>query len=203
MDGHHDLKRLVIRAMIPALGVLALWGAAPALATETPKWTEPEGAIKVAKEVKWTNGKIRFTDNNFGTQTEVECSDSGSGTAGANGTGTIVKWTISSCKSLRGCALPVTLTAEHLPWSTELAYVTGGIADRVITPGNPELRLECNGGAGRDECLFNKFPTLSNVEKGVNAILNRSESFNCAVESDKLEGERTLELANGHKLSVH
>jgi hypothetical protein len=205
MDGHHDLRRLVIRLMVPALGALALWGAAPALATEMPKWFEGEGGISVAKEVKWTNGKLRFDDNNFGSQTEVECGDTGSGTAGASGIGEITKWTISGCTAFRGCPAPMVLTAEHLPWKTELAYVTGGIADRFIgKTGTPEIRLECSGGGGRDECAVTKFPTLTNLEKGgVSAKFNLSESFTCSIEHANLEGARTLELTNGHKLSVH
>jgi hypothetical protein len=198
-----NLIRVACCALAPVIGALALWGTTAVAAAETPSWYESvEGGtrIKTNKEMKWTNGKLELSDNKFGTSAKIACSDAGSGVVEPTGAGEITKWTISSCHSIERCESP-TVVAEHLPWTTQLTYVGTSIVNTF--KGSPELRWFC-GGVAASECPIVKFPTLSNLEKGVNELFT-NEPFTCLFSntgSSRIEGARTLELTNGKVLSV-
>jgi hypothetical protein len=200
-----DLKRFACRMMVPTIGALALWGAAPAVAVETPQWYEfVEGGkspITSNKEIKWTNGKITLNYNLQGIIDEVSCKDTGSGVVKPKGAGEITKWTISSCVTERGSCSSPGLVAERLPWTTELSYVSGKIVN-LIKGTRPEFRLQCGGKPFFDECPLVKYPTMTNVEKGVSESFPGGELSCLNGGMAYVEGFRTLELTNGHVLSV-
>jgi hypothetical protein len=131
---------------------------------------------------------LELEDKKAGTA--ITCVGSGTGTAGANGSDSVVTIKATNCKIVAGkagsCEEPVTARAINLGWSTRLAEVGGVVRDEVrslVSGKAPGYAVECEvGGIFKitDECTG---------PISTNAIANRAEGT-VETEFDKTsEGE--------------
>ncbi len=197
---HVGFTRMACRMMAPIVGALALWGAAPAAATEQPMWLRNGVPITGNSEIK-SKGTITLTDTIpiVGTIT-VKCVDTGRGFAQSQGKGEVTTWTMSECTSMH-CA-GATLEAVGLPWHTELATVEGAVRN-VITVGGG-YKLKCTGSGIVDECPKVPNQIMTNAESGVTATFPK-EKFTCTIgkgAAGELAGSQAIELVTGAILHV-
>ncbi len=147
------------RALVAALGALALTAIVPALAsaeTEKPVWLENSKPITTKKGVEWKNARIAMLAESvpFGGRMGAVCEDFGRGYVEPGGLGIIEKFTISNCQNWVGaaCGAPYSLEPKDLPWHTELGLNGKEPIDSLL--GTTALNLGCyyNGSVSYDEC---------------------------------------------------
>jgi hypothetical protein len=165
------------RRVAPALvGALALWCAAPAVAST--EWTRNGVAITAAKKVL-RSGTIDVLDRPSGLFFELTCQDTGKGVVKPGTGGEITELSFSKCQKVTGppsCEAGVAIEALHLPWTTELAFEEGAVREHYQNSGKgtPELVLKCEEFkklVGVDWCVIHAYTKMTNTEAGVNAVL--------------------------------
>ena len=211
--GLSRLARVARRAAVPAVGALALWGVAPAVASASSGGWQLNGVGLSEVIATSSKGNVKVTDTKFpliGTMA-VECEDTVEGTAGAGGVGSVTKWTTSKCAALGGCEKSSTavMTPLNLPWHTELAVVEGSIRELLVSggKGTPGYKIECKSAGVKieDSCSATLSTTTTNTTGGVTATFNSGEKLACTdggAGSGSLEGSQSITATGGGKLST-
>ena len=188
--GSSSNGRLARRAIVVAIGVLALCVAAPAFASARVEWKLNSVPVGESTAVEWS-GKLNVTDTEtlLGLQT-VECSDKVEGTVGAGGAGEVTKVTASGCTGVVDGAKcsnvePTTgITALNLPWHTELVSSGGALHYALVSggKGTPSLEVQCrvDGIKTVDTCTGKLGATTSNGESGVTTAFITTEKLSCS-----------------------
>jgi hypothetical protein len=198
-------SRLPRWALLPVVGLLVLWGAAPALASGVARWRLNGVPItESAVVVKW-KGTVKLTDTKAPVAGSVaaECQESGEGTVGTLAAGTVTSLTLSSCTNIKNCAGP-RMEAVNLPWNVELAPVAGAAQMQLLNGGKgaPGIKLRC--ALLTETCSGTPTASAANSPGGVSVTFNTSEKLNCTeggTASGLLEGSQSIEAASG-KLSA-
>ncbi len=205
--------QVVRRMMVPVVGALALWGAAPAVASTQAGWHLSGKPLTESIATGW-KGKLKLTDAKvpFVGSVTVECEDAAEGSSGAGGVGAVTAWTTSKCAAVKGCEKTgaVVVKPLNLPWHTELVTVEGTVRDVLVSggKGTPGYEVECKVTGSlplQDECTGTLSTTTTNTESGVTAAFNASEKLNCTLGgsgSGSLEGSQSILAGGGGKLSA-
>jgi hypothetical protein len=132
-------------------------GMAVANASAAPQWTL--NGVAITKAVPTTaTGALTITDTNgfFGSAVGVVCTVTTTGTAGPGAADTTSTVTFTGCITEDGTCGSPSVTADHLPWKTELATINGVVRDRILSDGNgaPGYKVECTifGSRIADTC---------------------------------------------------
>ena len=186
------------------VAALALSAVAVASASAAPVWRLNGAEVKEATTVKSKSiGKLVLSDTSTGTV--IECEGTDKGTVGPGAKDEVKEITATSCGFKEGkhgsCeeGHPVTATAVHLPWKTELYEEGGRVRDR-ITYGSkgqeekgeaPGWKVECTVLTFfkvQDECTgvsntgIENFAGSETLPSGVKAIFDATTpKANCSV----------------------
>jgi hypothetical protein len=180
-----------------------------------PNWQASGVPIKTGKNIYWSESPFGMAvGSKYGTL-DVRCKDSGAGTVGETGTGTVTEFSFSKCEPVGGeCndTYPASITALHLPWKTQLAFGSKESAHLSFTEdgaGAPGFKFSCYVIPSLPvsfECDEGALPTLqplTNQEHGVLAELYGGGLVCSKVYGSEFrETSEKLEMSNGEKLSV-
>jgi hypothetical protein len=201
------------RTVVLVAGLLMLWGAVPALASARVGWRLNGTPLTETVATSWT-GKVTMTDTKgpAGLVVAVECEETAEGSASVGGTGEVTAIAMSNCTAGQECEKTgkASLTAQNLPWHTELATVEGVLHDVLVSSGKgtPKFKLECRIIAGikaEDECSGNISTLVTNGVSGVTAAYNKNEKLTCAISGSDtafLEGSESITAKSGGTLST-
>jgi hypothetical protein len=205
------LARPIARVLVPAIGALALWGLAPAVANAQDGWRLNGTQLGGPLGTSWS-GKVKVTDaKTVAGALSLECEDTVEGSSGMAGFGEVTKLTASKCGAAKVCESGASNTIEplNLPWYSELVTVEGTIRDVVRSSGNgtPGLAVHCKvvGVKMVDECSGTLSLNTKNTESGVSATFNAGEKLNCTDSepgAGSVEGGQSLTATGGGKLSA-
>ena len=207
----NGMTRFVPRIMITLVGMLALWGVAPALAGAR-SWHLNGAPITGSVATGW-KGTLKFNDTPEPVgPVAVECEDTAEGSVGPGGVGEVTKWSASKCAILKGCEAAGGASVEpvHLPWRSELVVVGGSLRNNLVSSGKgtPGYKLKCRVLGGihmTEECTGTLSTAVTNNSSGVTAAFSPSEKLNCEIggkETGWLEGSQSIQASGGGKLSA-
>ncbi|MGA9877070.1 MAG: hypothetical protein WBQ21_14810 [Solirubrobacteraceae bacterium] len=184
--------------------------------TQHENWLQGEKALTGSIATK-TSGTIKLSNGETGGW-EVECKDSGEGTAGTSGLDEQTKLSFSSCTfvSKGPCEAGVapTIVAVDLPWHSELV-LSEGLPPQTHDvsfsggTGSPGFRMGCSVGeifkTDADECTAPVLKTSAkNVGAGVEGPFD-GEKLTCKSTKKAtgvLEGTQLIEANTGSALEV-
>lgn len=201
------MTKCVYRTMLPVLGALALWGAAPAIAQANVGW-RLNGSPLTGSIATSYKGTMKLSDPGL-FSLGAECEDATEGSSTFGGVGEITQWTASKCVSIDVCEKSTsTIEPLNLPWHSELVSVGGSIHVVLVSSGKgtPRLKLKCKvyGSFVEDKCTGNLEMATTNVESGLSATFDggklkceESEGYN-----GSLEGSQKITASAGGKLSA-
>jgi hypothetical protein len=192
------------------------------------EWRLGGTPLSKAVAVAW-KGPIKLSVSGLGAKVECEETASGYADSGSRPYGEITTLSLSKCVYLetgKYCEykgnkteLP-TLTAEGLPWRSELATKEGTVRDVLSSVENPNkltLRLKCIilkvGTESAATCIGALVATATNTGSDVTATFNPEEKLSCKPAnfletflgkeiSGSLEGSQLIEAAGGGKLEA-
>ncbi len=180
---------------------------------EEPVWLKAGLPIEgEAKSTEWSKGTISLYVPGGGSTLGVRCEDSGQGTAGAAGAGTITKFTMTKCERApeeSACDGAYSLEATHLPWKTEL-YFGSAVVGESFTEGGagvPKIKLKCEWGSKSEtttECEGAHMGSITNAEHGVFAeFAERGLSCSGLLPGAQFfESHQTISLTSAETLHV-
>lgn len=206
------LARPIARVLVPAIGALALWGLAPAVASAQDGWRLNGTQLGGPLATSWS-GKVKVVDSKtIAGVLSLECEDTVEGSSGIAGFGEVTKLTASKCGAAKVCESGASNTIEplNLPWYSTLTTVEGTIRDVISGSGKgaPGLAVHCKvlGVKTVDECSGTLSLNTKNTESGVSATFNAGEKLNCTdgevAGSGSVEGSQSLTATGGGKLSA-
>jgi hypothetical protein len=146
-------KIQIVGLLLFSVFALSAVAASSALAEEVKEWLDNNAAISVAVPVLselMTDVLLEYMPppGHEVEKTEVECMvGDGEGTVGPGAVGKVTKAECLEALTVSGaCAAPITITADNLPWRTEL-YLEGTMFRVLLleegTNGVPGFHLEC------------------------------------------------------------
>jgi len=173
-----------------------------------------KGEGSSGKGIEWREGTMGMAVGSKYGPLEVRCQDSGVGTVGENGTGTVTEFSFSKCEAVGGECNgkdSASITALHLPWKTQLAF---GSKESVRLSfaedgaGAPGFKFSCYVYPNLPvsfECDEKALPAgpLTNQEHGVLAEMNGGGPECSKVAGSEFAGtSEKLELKSAETLSV-
>lgn len=154
----------LIRVLGLAFAASLLFGAlSVASASAAPEWE-----LNGTKVTEWmsvdSTATLELEDSKVPLigATKVSCTGTDTGDVGPGGLDKVLSITVSSCKPVSGgCEAPVTASAVHLPWNTDLVEVENSkkekeVRDKILNSGagQPGWKVNCESiiGAQEDIC---------------------------------------------------
>lgn len=151
---------------------------------EGAAWTVGETVIKenTVLKLKEVSG-ITLEDSKFGFA--IECKVGGELKINGEGKGEITAFTLSLCKTVKGCGeTEITALATLLPWSTQLQEPEGKEAPLRDNITNAGVSVEClvAGVKIKDECTGTTSQGIEDVPGGVDTIFDtKSTHLSCTL----------------------
>ncbi|HEV3318902.1 MAG TPA: hypothetical protein VG053_04090 [Solirubrobacteraceae bacterium] len=187
------------------------------------KFTSTEGALSVSPPMQWlvngetlkeaaattSKGTLKFSDSHggiFDERVTLECGVTGKGAVDPAAADEVTQWTLAGCKTTAGICVSPGVSAQNLPWHSELAIVEGSARDKIVSSGKgaPKFTLDCEGA--NDECSGSTSTAVENVSGGVDAIFDsRSAKQNCSRGGSgqgSIEGTELIENPSSGTLTV-
>ncbi len=147
---------------------------------EPPEWAENYNPLTGSHGAS-VEGSVILKTSSVDGGVIVACEDRGGGKVGSKGAGEFTTLTTSNCKKGEGYGAnaciegsSMTIEAENLPWTTELAIVGGVTEDRIVSSGKgePIFKMKCAISAGSFTAECRGLPALSVESTYPNAVAN-------------------------------
>jgi hypothetical protein len=181
--------KLLARALLSVVPIAVMAAIGVDQAYATPEWFVKGTPVtsNVTVKAKSVGGIVLEDTKTFGGATAIECKMTGEGTVGTGGKDKVTTFLPSECLVVKGpCTSIISVSAVHLPWTTQLATVESKTRDKITTGegGSPGWEVECNTllGKVKDTCSGETSTAVENVTEGVKLIYDAGAAHvNCTL----------------------